>query len=410
VSTVAISPDGRMLAVGHGSYEDGMTILWDLADPRGPRPLGEPLDDARPSTAMAFSADGRRLVSVGVDGTVETWDLADRVRVGPLFGEPWGSGGLAALSRDGSLLALTGNDFTTVLLWDLSDPAAPRRRGGPLVNAVEAVGSLAFSADGSTLAAADVSSTPLLWDVADRDRPQLLGRPPPLDVGGSASVAFSPDGRTLATGGSSGAHLWDINDPANPRLAQHLPVAGERAQVAFVPTDGTLVTTSLFRPGTHLWDVSDPAAPRQVGSVPAAAGEALAVSADGAFLATGAPARDDNASVSLWTLDARGQPPALGAPLLGYTGGVRTVGFAPGGAILATGGGGGTVILWDVRDRAAAVPHGPPLTGAPGAVDSIAFSPDGRMVPSPGLARVPWPCGRSRIRAGPGGSVIPHPG
>jgi WD40 repeat protein len=86
-----------------------------------------------------------------------------------------------------------------VLLWDLTDPARPRRLGDPLTGHTEMVLSVAFAPDGHTLATASWDHTVLLWDVADPGRPRRLGDPLTGHTSAVQSVAFAPDGHTLAT-------------------------------------------------------------------------------------------------------------------------------------------------------------------------------------------------------------------
>ena len=72
---MAVSADGRR-AVSGGS--DGTVRVWDLD-------TGAPLHTLAghdgPVEAVAVSADGRRAVSGGDDGTVRVWDLANGKRV-----------------------------------------------------------------------------------------------------------------------------------------------------------------------------------------------------------------------------------------------------------------------------------------------------------------------------------------
>ena len=87
---------------------------------------------------------------------------------------------------------------------------------------------MAFSPGGHTLASGGDDGAPRLWDVADPAHPRLLGQPL---TGSDAilSVAFSPDGHTLASGNSDGTvRLWDVADPAHPRLLGQ-PLIGSAA-------------------------------------------------------------------------------------------------------------------------------------------------------------------------------------
>jgi len=131
-----------------------------------------------------------------------------------------------AFSRTGHLMASVGSDGT-IRLWNVTDPAHPRPLGQPLPGdpgiGGPAAQSVAFSPDGRTLASGNTVGDIQLWDIADPRRPHLLGQAMLPGVGGFGepaiqSVAFSADGRTLASGDDEGiVRLWDVADPAHPR-------------------------------------------------------------------------------------------------------------------------------------------------------------------------------------------------
>jgi WD40 repeat protein len=66
---VALSPDGRWLASGHG---DGSVSFWDVARQAECRRLGGHRQEV---TGLLFSADGRRLLSGSGDTTALYWDV-----------------------------------------------------------------------------------------------------------------------------------------------------------------------------------------------------------------------------------------------------------------------------------------------------------------------------------------------
>jgi hypothetical protein len=116
ITTVAFSPDGRLLAAG----DWGKTIhVWDAATGHLVRRI-----DAKGSTAnrLAFSPDGRMLASIGHDAkdrreTVRLWEVItgeERRRYKGHFG----LGTALAFAPDGLAVA-TGSEDTTVLLWDV---------------------------------------------------------------------------------------------------------------------------------------------------------------------------------------------------------------------------------------------------------------------------------------------------
>jgi WD40 repeat protein len=96
-----------------------------------------------------------------------------------------------------------------VVLWEVSDPARPRRLGDPLTGHTGGVTAVAFAPDGHTLATASADETVLLWDVSDPAQPRRLGDPLTGHTHAVTAVAFAPDGHTLATA-STETVLWDF--------------------------------------------------------------------------------------------------------------------------------------------------------------------------------------------------------
>jgi WD40 repeat protein len=122
-----------------------------------------------------------------------------------------------AFAPDGHTLA-TGSFDRTVILWDVSDRAHPRRLGQPLTGHSGTVFSVAFAPDGHTLATGSADRTVILWDVSDRTHPRRLGQPLTGHSNVVESIAFAPDGHTLATGSiDRTVILWDLTALENLR-------------------------------------------------------------------------------------------------------------------------------------------------------------------------------------------------
>jgi WD40 repeat protein len=118
-------------------------------------PLAEPRN---PVSAVAFSRDGRRLVSAGFDRQMVAWDVTTGRRLqtfGPCDGLVLG----VAISPDGSRLASAGED-KTVHVWE----AATGREVLDLHGHTELSQGVAFSPDGQRLASSGEDGTIRVWD------------------------------------------------------------------------------------------------------------------------------------------------------------------------------------------------------------------------------------------------------
>ncbi|MFE7740712.1 hypothetical protein [Nocardia sp. NPDC057455] len=249
ISAMALSPDGRILAVG--GY-DNNTTLWNIDNLAEPRAVGSPLTDFTNTVrAIAFSPDGTLLAVTGHPAMM-LWDIGRPERPRRLGPKPVGQQSATtalAFSPDGRTVA-AARDRDVVLL-DVDDVT---RSISELAGARQSTMQLMFSPDGRTLATGGDNPGVLLWDVTDRARPSLLGQPLPGYPGSVRHLAFAPDGRTLAVVADT-ARLWDLTDRPRPRpLGPPMETGGPLRPVAFAP-DGHTLGIGTADHTIALWDL-----------------------------------------------------------------------------------------------------------------------------------------------------------
>ncbi|HEY6540314.1 MAG TPA: NB-ARC domain-containing protein, partial [Ktedonobacteraceae bacterium] len=239
VATLAFSPDGRTLVTGSW---DGAIKLWDVESGALLWTNWQTNNIQR----LAFAPDGRMLASSGADAVIQLLDAHRGTHLLTLSGH---SGPVYALawSPDGSLLASGGFD-THIRLWDFSG-AQPGPGMRMLVGHTDWVFTLAFTPDGRTLTSGSWNGTVKLWEVASgRVRETLTGH-----TGRVWAVAWSPDGRTVANcEWDQTIWLWDV-ERRSYRTVLHGHSAGVHG-LAFTPDSRSLLSGS--DDGTlRVWDV-----------------------------------------------------------------------------------------------------------------------------------------------------------
>jgi len=288
--------------------------------------------------------------------------------------DPWLTG--IYFSPDGRLVTQRGRKRLKV--WDSSTGELYRE----YVGNEDRISAVAFSADGSRLAAGDRGSMAWVWSVADG---RLLARLQTKHHKEVKELAVSPDGRLLATIGAGGSlwsfkgntkvKVWDA-DTGQLRSELTLPYLEDVifSTLAFSPDGKTLVASldeqaGLWNPATaqlRTQLVGPAEDDRKTHSHGHNALRDVVFSPDGRLLAT---LSFYGGSVKLWD--------GWSGKLVAQLGdGARSLAFSPDGRLLALGGLRKTVNLHDAN-------AGNVVRTFQGDADeftSVGFSPDARLL------------------------------
>jgi WD40 repeat protein len=215
---------------------------------------------------LAFTPDGKPIVSGSEDQTIRVWDIDSRKTVRFIRGDTgpgnWATVYTLALSPDGRWLAVGGyfDEFSksiggAVRLYDF----ASGRLETPLQGHDNVVLALAFSSDSKRLVSGSSDKTAIVWDLARRQQLHRLS-----GHGGQVkAVAFSNDGKRVVTGASDGIlRLWSaVDGRRTAEMTEHKrradredkPLPAGVTTVAASPTE-PLIASGDTRGAVLLWD------------------------------------------------------------------------------------------------------------------------------------------------------------
>jgi WD40 repeat protein len=300
VEDVCFCGDNKTIALA----EPSQVTVWDATTGRK---IGETQRLAEGSIrTMAFIPRLKQIVAGDERDTLHFWKLDGLDRVDSLTEKDQASA--IGVSSDGRLVAKAGWSLTVRNAETRDKVASLEFSGNP--------DSVAFSPDGSLLAAGHRGGMIGVWETATWKRRHMLwnGR-------GSPTVRFSPDGKTLASSDSTDLVLrfWHVQTGKRVhRMAGH---EGAVVSLAFSPGGARLASTASDQ-ALRIWDPKTGEEVR-VHEGPDVAG--VAWSPDGTMIASGP-----------WIYDAKnGEPLRSVTGLLSRGDRIRDVAFSPDGKFTA---------------------------------------------------------------------------
>ena len=246
----AFSPDGRLVAI-----PDNNTVVVRDAN------TGEREDrifqgHSAAVQSVAFSADGRRIVTASDDRTARVWDLQTGGQIAaltehtaPVRSAVFSPDGLRVVStqmpqRSGNVTIVTSND-SVALLWDALSGRVILRFEGDMVQLYDAT----FSPDGKRIVTASGDNTARIWDAA-------TGKPIAVLSGHSDSVlsaAFNSRGDKIVTASADETvRVWDAE--AMTTIAVLKGHSGAVWSAVFSP-DGERILTASDDTTARIWRI-----------------------------------------------------------------------------------------------------------------------------------------------------------
>jgi WD40 repeat protein/DNA-binding SARP family transcriptional activator len=337
ITALAITRDDSTL---YSSALDGEVLIWDL---KGAHRLGRRftvgLDRLSELPRYALSPDGRILAVGRPDGRVGVFDMGTLRRLS-LFPVVPGAGaavaGMGWIPR--SDLIVVGGDDGFLALVDPLRGRVVKRLYGYAANA--RIYTPGISADGHVMVTGADDGTVRIWALPSGR--EIGAR---LEFrGGIGDVSMSPDGRRFAVAGIERPHNpgVEIFDARTHRRVAALSQDESIWSLARFTPDGRYIVGGSFEGWVRLWSTKTwkPATHILRGH----AGEVLweSMSPDGRTLATGG----FDGTVRLWDLPTQRE---VGAPLPGLPGRLTVPQFTPDGRSLLAITDAGRAYLWDVR-------------------------------------------------------------
>ena len=403
IHTLAVSPDGRLVATGTMSL---LVQVWDIsavAETGQGRLLHTFRGHSTSLFNVVFSLDGQLLASASEDTTLCVWDLASGELLAIL---PEQTGRLRSIqfgsTASGQQMLVSAGQDGIIRLWTApqnesytKESYREESRGNEpfrhciLTEHTGPVTAVDISPDGHYLVYGGDEHTVRLWDLRDRKCVRVWHGHTDVVL----CIAFSPDGQRLVSGSTDATiRLWDVaSDQCQRTMTGHTDTVGG---IAFSP-DGAMLVSGSRDNTVRLWN-PHLAQCRQTLRGYSRNVLGTAFSPDGSLVVSGG----DDALLRLWTLPEQAEEQPVLAEFMGHTKAIYAVAFSPDGSMVASGGMDNTVRLWEMATLHQTKRPRYVLEGHPTYVSAVAFSPDSQFVASTisGIGITIWQVSTGQLR------------
>ncbi len=350
VSALAFSPDGKWVVSGS---EDNSARVWNAASSKE---ISRLIFNG-PVSAVAFSPDGKWVVSASEDNTARVWEAATGKEIARMIHDK--PVVAIAFSPDGKWV-VSGSEDKTARVWEAATGKEIAR-----MTYDAGVTSVAFSPDGKRVVSGSKDSTARVWKAATGIEMSRMTHAGPV-----FAVAFSPDGEWVVSGSADFTiRVWYAATGKDIDVDHHMNHEGSVTSVAFSP-DGIYVVSGSADKTARVWEAATGVEKsRMTHTKPVSA---VAFSPDGNWVVSGS----EDTTARVW--DAKNNKEIA---RMTHGGGVTALAFRPDGKVVVSGSEDNTARVWEAASgmEISRMNHG---TIPENIVYAVAFSPDGKWVVS----------------------------
>lgn len=201
-------------------------------------------------SSVAFSPDGKYIISSAYDRSLRKWDTetGNQVKVLQAASPDEKIGNFISLdfSPDGKKIAAGTDDYK---IWIINAETLKKEK---VIEAGDySVKSLAFSPDGAKLASGSYEKVVKIWDAASGELAQSFdGHTQTI-----TALEFTPDGSKLASASEdSTVRIWDLAEEG--KMHKTLEIANQVDDIEFSADGAILACNSNYQKQLQIWDIA----------------------------------------------------------------------------------------------------------------------------------------------------------